>query len=79
MICSRRLFLVSCPLLLFGAPFLILAAHEPIEIIAEGELNYVALNSSNPSIDENNTGAMNNNSQVEEKMQIQICDESHPC
>lgn len=72
-------FFVINLLFLVGAPFLILAEHEQIEIGAQDEPSFVALNSSSTSIDENDTDVLSNDSMSEEKMQIQICDASHPC
>jgi len=72
-------FFVINLLFLVGAPFLILTEHEQIEIRAQDEPSFVALNSSSTNIDENDTGVLSNDSLSEEKMQIQICDASHPC
>lgn len=72
-------FFVINLLFLVGAPFLILAEHEQIEIRAQDEPSFVALNSSSTNIDENDTDVLSNDSLSEEKMQIQICDASHPC
>jgi hypothetical protein len=72
-------FFVINLLLLVGAPFLILADNEQNEIRAQDVLSFVALNSSSTNIDENDTEGLSNDSLSEEKMQIQICDASHPC
>lgn len=75
---SGRFFVINL-LFLIGAPFLIFVEDEQIEIRAQIEPDFVALNSSSTHIDENNTGVLSNDSLPEDKMQIQICDESHPC
>ena len=72
-------FFVINLLLLVGTPFLILADNEQNEIRAQDVLSFVALNSSSTNIDENDTEGLSNDSLSEEKMQIQICDASHPC
>jgi hypothetical protein len=72
-------FFVINLLFLVGAPFLILAEYEQLEIRAQDEPSLVALNSSNTNIDENDTGVLSNDSLSEDKMEIQICDASHPC
>jgi hypothetical protein len=77
LICSK--FFVINLLFLVGAPFLIFAENQQTEIRAQDESSFVALNSSSTNSDENDTGASNNDTLSEEKMQIQICDASHPC
>ncbi|MGH9979142.1 MAG: hypothetical protein ACRD8Z_25415 [Nitrososphaeraceae archaeon] len=74
----RKLFVINL-LFLVVAPFLILGELGQIEIRAIVEPNFVSLNSSSTNIDENGTDALSNESQSDEKMQIQICDASHPC
>jgi hypothetical protein len=75
---SKSFFVINL-LFLISAPFLLLAEHEQDEIKAQGEHTFVALNSSSANIDENDTDVLSNDSLPEEKMQIQICDASHPC
>ncbi|MGA7368160.1 MAG: hypothetical protein WBX01_03455 [Nitrososphaeraceae archaeon] len=77
LICSK--FIMINLLFLIGTPFLVLAEHQQIEIRAQDEPSFVALNSSNTNIDENDTDVLSNDTLSEEKMQIQICDASHPC
>ena len=67
----RSKLLLVTTLLIATVPFLILVGHKQIEIRAQ--------NSSNQSINQNDTSALSNGSLSEEKMQIQICDVSHPC
>jgi hypothetical protein len=69
-------FFVINLLFLVGAPFLTLAEQEQLEIRAQNE---PSLNSSSTNIDENDTGVLSNDSLSEDKMEIQICDASHPC
>lgn len=78
LICSKSFFVINL-LFLVGAPFLILGEHEQIEIKAQDKPSFVALNSSSTNIDENGTDVLGNDSMSEEKMEIQICDASHPC
>ena len=75
---DKKFFLINL-LFLTGAPFLILVGHEQTEIRAQIEPDFVSLNSSSTHIDENDTGVLSNDSLSEDKMQIQICDTSHPC
>jgi hypothetical protein len=77
LICMK--FFVLNLLFLVGAPLLISAEYQQIEILAQDEPSSVALNSSSANIDENDTDVSSNDTLSEEKMQIQICDESHPC
>ena len=72
-------FFVINLLFLVGAPFLTLAEQQQLEIRALNEPSLVALNSSSTNIDENDTGVLSNDSLSEDKMEIQICDASHPC
>jgi hypothetical protein len=72
------LYLITGLLFILGALFIFLAEHGQVQIMAQGELNLVSLNSSSTSVGENNTDVLSNDS-LEEKMQIQICDASHPC
>ena len=78
LICNKLFFVINL-LFLSGAPFLTLAEYEQVEIKAQNEPSFVAQNSSSTNIDENDTGALSNDSLSDEKMQIQICDASHPC
>ena len=75
---GEKFFLINL-LFLTGATFLILVEHEQTEIRAQIEPDFISLNSSSTHIDANNTGVLNNDSLSEDKMQIQICDTSHPC
>jgi hypothetical protein len=75
---DKKFFLINL-LFLTGAHFLILVEHEQTEIRAQIEPDFVSLNSSSTHIDENDTGVLSNDSLSEDKMQIQICDASHPC
>lgn len=77
-IIGKKFFLINL-LFLTGAPFLVLVEHEQTEIRAQNEPDFVSLNSSSTHIDENDTGVLSNDSLPEDKMQIQICDASHPC
>jgi hypothetical protein len=72
-------FFVINLLFLVGAPFLILTENEQVESRAQNEPDFVALNSSSRNIGENVTDGSSNDTLSEEKMQIQICDASHPC
>lgn len=62
-----------------GAVFLIIPEYEQNVVMAQDEPSLIALNSSSPNVDENDTGVFGNDSMSEEKMEIQICDASHPC
>jgi hypothetical protein len=77
LICSK--FFVINLLFLVGAPFLIFAENQQTEIRAQDEPSFVALNSSSTNSHENDTSVSSNDTPSEEKMQIQICDFSHPC
>jgi hypothetical protein len=77
LICSK-LFVINL-LFLVGAPFLIFAENQQTEIQAQDEPSFVVLNSSSTNGHENDTGVASNDTPSEEKMQIQICDSSHPC
>jgi hypothetical protein len=74
-----RSFLVINLVFLIGAPFLILAEYEQNEIRAQNEPSFIALISSSPNIGENNTDVLGNDNKSGDKMEIQICDASHPC
>ena len=75
---GRKFFVINL-LFLVGAPFLIFAENQQTEIRAQDESSFVALNSSSTNNDENDTDVLSNDSLSDEKMQIQICDASHPC
>ena len=64
---------------LVGASFLGFTAYEQKQIKAQGEPNILSLNSNNTNVDENDTVVLSNDSISEEQMEIQICDETHPC
>lgn len=74
-----RSFLVINLVFLIGVPFLFLAEYEQNEIRAQDEPSFIALNSSSPHIDENDTDVLSNDNKSGDKMEIQICDASHPC
>jgi hypothetical protein len=75
----HKFFFVINLLCLVVAPFLILGELGQIEVRALVEPNFVSLNSSSTDNDENGTDALSNDSLSDEKMQIQICDATHPC
>jgi hypothetical protein len=75
---GRKFFVINL-LFLVGAPFLILAEYGQVEIRALVEPSFISLNSSSTNNDENDTDVLSNDSLSDEKMQIQICDASHPC
>lgn len=64
---------------LVGAAFLIIPEYEQNVVRAQDEPSLIALISSSPNVNENDTGVFGNDSMSEEKMEIQICDASHPC
>ena len=74
-----KLFFVINLVFLVGAAFLIISEYEQNVVRAQDEPSLIALNSSSPNVDENDTGVFGNDSMSEEKMEIQICDASHPC
>lgn len=78
LICSTKFFVINV-LFLVGAPLLIFADNQQTEIRAQDEPSFVVLNSSSTNGHENDTGIASNDTPSEEKMQIQICDSSHPC
>ena len=71
-------FFVINLVFLVGAAFLI-PEYEQNVVRAQDEPSLIALNSSSPNVDENDTGVFGNDSMSEEKMEIQVCDASHPC
>jgi hypothetical protein len=77
LICSK--FIVINLLFLVSTLFLIFSEIQQTEILAQEEPNFVAPNSNSTNSDENDTDVSSNHSLSEEKMQIQICDSSHPC
>ena len=76
--CNRVIFVISV-LFLVGGIFLSPTEHQQVEIKAQGEPSFIVLNSSSTGVDGNNTGALSNDSTTDKKMEIQICDASHPC
>ena len=77
LICSK--FFVINLLFLVGAPSLIFGENQQTEIRAQDEPSFLVLDSSSTNGHENDTGVASNNNTSEEKMQIQICDSTHPC
>jgi hypothetical protein len=77
LICSK--FILINLLFLVSTPFLIFSEIQQTEIRAQEEPNFVAPNSNSTNSDENDTDVSSNHTLSEEKMQIQICDSSHPC
>ena len=72
-------FFVINLVILVGAAFLIIPEYEQNVVRAQDEPSLIALNSSSPGVDENDTSVFGNDSTSEEKMEIQICDSSHSC
>lgn len=64
---------------LTGVPFLIISESDEEQIKGQGEPNTMSLNSSGANVDGNDTQVLSNDSTSGEQMEIQICDESHPC
>lgn len=63
---------------LTGVPFLIISESDEEQIKGQGEPD-MSLNSSSANVDGNDTQVLSNDSTSGEQMEIQICDESHPC
>jgi len=64
---------------LTGVPFLIISESDEEQIKGQSEPNMMSLNSSGTTVDGNDTQVLSNDSTSGEQMEIQICDESHPC
>jgi hypothetical protein len=56
-----------------------LGASEQNQIKAQNQPEFLSLNSNNMTAGKNGTDIGTNDNTSEDKMQIQICDASHPC
>jgi hypothetical protein len=72
--------IVAISLVFFiGTSLLELGEDEQIQIKAQDQPEFLSLSSNNMTAGKNGTEIGTNDNTSEDKMQIQICDESHPC